>query len=164
VSFLRFVGTLALAFWIGGLAVLGAIAASATFEVLQAHDPVTGRQLAAVVFGAIFQRFNYAAIGAGAVLLLSLGVRAALGPRPRRFGVRMWVAAAMFAGAIASAVLIAPRVESIRASVSGPVADLPDSDSRKVAFGRWHALSTGLMLVTIVAGIGLIWTELNDRH
>jgi len=164
VSFLRFVGTLALAFWTGGLVVLASFAAPAAFDVLQTHDPAAGRQLAAVVFGATFQRFSYGAIAAGCVLLISLGFRAALGPRPWRFGVRMWVAAVMLAGAIGSTFVIAPRIERVRASVSGPVADLPDGDLRKVSFSRWHAASTSLMLFTIVAGVGLIWAELHDRH
>lgn len=164
VPFLRFAGTLALSFWIGGLAALGGVAASTTFDVLQAHDPATGRQLAGVLFGAMSQRFSHAAIAAGAVVLLSLGLRAALGPRPRRFGVRMWVAAAMVAGVIAGAFFISPRIETIRGSVSGPIASLPDSDPRKVAFGRWHVASTALMALTILAGIGLLWIELDDAH
>jgi hypothetical protein len=163
-SFLRFLAFLALGFWIGGLVALGGIAASTLFAVLTAHDPVAGRELAGLAFGAIFQRFQYAAWVAGGVMLISLGFRRALGPRPRWFGLRMWIVVGMLVASVGTVLLITPRIESIRTSVSGPVANLPDQDPRKIAFGRWHGLSSGLMLMTIVVGVGLFWTEIQDAH
>jgi len=163
-SFLRLAGVVALAFWIGGLAALGASVAPALFDVLAAHDPTTGREMAGMLFGVVFERFQYAAWGAGAVVLLSLGLRAALGPRPRRFGVRLWVAALMVSASVSTVFLVAPRIDAIRSSVTGPVASLPDTDPRRIEFGRWHGLSSALMLLTIVAGTGLLWAELSDQH
>jgi Domain of unknown function (DUF4149) len=162
--FLRLAAVLALAFWIGGLAALGLSVAPVLFDVLQAHDPSAGRETAGLLFGTVFERFQYAAWGAGAAVLLSLGLRAALGPRPRRFGVRLLTASLMLAAGISSVFLIAPRIETIRSGVAGPVAALPEADPRRVAFGRWHGLSSALMLLTIVAGAGLIWVELQDQH
>jgi hypothetical protein len=164
VNVLRFLGLLALSLWVGGLVALGVIGASTLFAVLQAHDPVAGRELAGAAFGAILQRFQYASWGAGTVLLGSLGLRAALGPRPRWFGARAWISAGMLAASVTTALLITPRIERIRAGVNGSVASLPDQDPRKAEFGRWHGLSTGLMVLTIVAGIGLIWVEMKDGH
>jgi hypothetical protein len=163
-GFLRWVALLSLAFWIGGLATLGSTAAPALFDTLEARDPVGGRELAGLLFGQVFERFHYASWIAAGVVLASLGARAALGPRPRRWGLRMWLVIGMLATSVASVFVIAPRIERIRGSVSGPVAGLPDTDARRAAFGRWHALSTGLMALTLIAGVGLISIEANDRH
>src|SRR5262245_56119175 len=50
---LRYVYILALATWLGGMVVLGAVVAPATFQVLQASAPAGGRLLGGAVFGAI---------------------------------------------------------------------------------------------------------------
>lgn len=161
-TFLRFVALVALAFWVGGLSVLGIFAAPSLFAILQAHDPTSGRELAGAVFGAIFQHFQYAACGAGLLLLLSIGLRAALGPRPRHFKARLWIATAMLGASAATTFVIAPRIDAIRAHTAGAVANLPESDPQRVAFGRWHGLSSGLMLLTILGGVGLAWQEAGD--
>jgi hypothetical protein len=140
------------------------LAAPVLFDVLAARDPASGRELAGVVFGALFERFQQASWIAGAVLLLSLGGRAALGPRPRRFGLRMWVAAGMLAASVSSALYVTPRIERLRSGASGSMASLPDDDPARVEFGRWHAVSTGLMALTLAAGVGLLWMEATDRH
>jgi hypothetical protein len=157
-SALRFLALLALAVWIGGLATLGGLAASTLFDVIESRD------VAATAFGALLQKFQYAAWVAGGVILASLGLRAALGPRPRRFGLRMWVSAGMLAASVASVLVVAPRIERIRASLPHPVASLPESDPRRIDFGRWHQLSTVLMTLTMAAGIGLMWAEMKDGH
>jgi uncharacterized membrane protein len=163
-AFFRFAGLLALALWMGGLATLGVLAAPVLFDVLVAHQPASGRELAGVVFGALFEQFQWASWIAGAVLLLSLGGRAALGPRPRRFGIRMWVAAGMLAASVSSVLYVTPRIERLRSGASGSMASLPDDDPVRVEFGRWHAVSTGLMFLTLAAGVGLLWMESTDRH
>ena len=162
--FFRFAGLLALALWMGGLATLGTMTAPALFDVLSARDPTSGRELAGTVFGSIFERFQYASWVAGAVLLLSLCGRAALGPRPRRFGVRMWIASGMLAASVAVVVLVNPRVERLRSGTSNSIASLPEGDPIRVEFGRWHAVSTGLVMFTLAAGVGLLWMEATDRH
>ncbi len=163
-AFFRFAGLLALSLWIGGLATLGALAAPVLFDVLGAHDPASGRELAGVVFGSLFDHFQRASWIAGAVLLLSLGGRAALGPRPRHFGVRTWIAAGMLAASVLSVLYVTPRVERLRSSTSGPIASLHEDDPIRVEFGQWHAVATGLMAFTLAAGVGLLWMEATDRH
>jgi hypothetical protein len=76
----------------------------------------------------------------------------------------MWTVTAMLAGSLLATFFIAPRIDAIRREVSGPIAALLDDDPRKSEFGRLHALSTGLMLVTVLAGAGLIWVEMRDAH
>jgi hypothetical protein len=163
-AFFRFVGLLALALWIGGLATLAGLAAPVLFDGLSARDPAAGREVAGAVFGTLLERFQQASWIAGAVLLLSLGGRAALGPRPRRFGVRMWVAVGMLAASVTSVLYVTPRIERLRTGVSGSMASLSEDDPVRVEFGRWHAVSTGLMALTLVAGVGLLWMEATDRH
>jgi quinol-cytochrome oxidoreductase complex cytochrome b subunit len=162
VPVLRFASLLALVLWVGGLAVLGGIGAPTIFAVLESHDPIAGRALAGVVFGAIFERFQYLAWALGALLLLLIGARAALGPRPRWFGLRMWTVTLMLAMSLATGLVLAPRIDAIRESVAGPVASLPSTDARQIEFGRLHGLSNVLMLVTLLGGIGLLWAEMRD--
>ncbi len=161
-SLLRFAALAALALWVGGLVALGGLGAPLIFDVLGPADPT--HRLPALVFGALFTRLQYFAWLLGLVILASLGARAALGPRPRRFGPRMWVVAGMLAASLASVFLIGPRIEALRASTPGPMSALPTDDQRRVSFGRLHNLSTGLMSLTILAGLGLIWTEMRDPH
>ena len=116
------------------------------------------------MFGAVFSRFQHVAWVLGGLLLAVLGARAALGPRPRRFGLRMWTIAGMLALSLVTAFALTPRIDRLRETTPGTIASLPDTDPRKIAFGRLHGLSTGLMLVTLVAGLGLIWAETRDTN
>lgn len=161
---LRYLAILALAAWVGGLLALGGTAAPSLFAVLEARDPAAGRQLAGLLFGAIFDRFQLIALGLGVVTLASLGARAALGPRPRRFAVRMWAVTFMLGITAATVWGIAPRIAAIRDSVSTPVASLPADDARRVTFGRLHGASSALLVLTVLMGAGLLWAESTDAH
>lgn len=161
-TFLRYVALAALALWIGGLAALGGVAAPAIFDVLEARHALEGRELAGQVFGEIFRRFQHASWVLGGLMLASLGARAALGPRPRQWGLRMWTVTAMVAASLGTAFFIAPRIDAIRTSVSGPVAALAESDPRRTEFGRLHGISTGLMFATLIAGAWLLRAEMKD--
>ena len=159
---LRVASLVILAIWVGGLAVLGFVAAPTIFSTLEAQDPATGRAVAGLVFGAVFERFQYAALVLGALFMTGLGLRALLGPRPVRLAWRLWTVAGMLALGGASAFLIAPRIDHIRRDTQGSVAALPDTDPRKPEFGRLHGLSNVFMLATLVGGVGLIWMETQD--
>lgn len=161
-ALLRFASVLVLAIWVGGLATLGSLAAPEIFNVLERHDPERGRVLAGEVFGAVFQRFQRATWVLGALLIALYGLRALLGPRPRQLGLRVWTATGLLAMSLAGGLFIAPRIDAIRRATSLPVASLPDGDGTRAEFGRLHGLSTGLMLLTLLAGAGLMWTEMRD--
>jgi hypothetical protein len=163
-SLLRFASLLALAVWIGGLAVLGAVTAPAIFSVLEGLDPATGRETAGRVFGAVFGAFQHLAWAMGALLIVFLSVRAVLGPRPRRFALRLAIVGLMLAMSLAGGLLIAPRVEAIRDATPGPIAALPDGNATKAEFGRLHGLSNVIAILTIFAGMGLMWFEAKDEH
>jgi len=159
---LRFGSLLILALWIGGLAVLGAVGAPVIFATLEHLNPVDGREMAGRVFGALLGRFLLISWALGGLLLLLLGARAALGPRPRRWGLRMWAIAFMLTLSAATDLVVVPRIEAIRDSVSGPIAALPVDDPRSVAFGRLHGLSNGLLLGALAIGLGLFWVEIRE--
>jgi hypothetical protein len=161
---LRVASLVILAFWVGGLAALGLVAAPAIFATLEAHDPAGGRTLAGLVFGVVFERFQYSALLLGTLLVALLIVRALLGPRPLRFAWRIWAVVLMMAAGAASTFVIAPRIDRIRRDTVGAVAALADTDPRRVEFNRLHGLSNVLMLATLAAGVGLIWMEAKDAH
>ena len=140
VKWVRYLAIVALAIWIGGWIALGGVAAPTLFSTLGAHDPLQGRATAGVAFGAIFHRFQQISWGLAGVVLISLFTRAALGPRPRRLAVRVWT--------VVSMVLVSVGAEVLAA--------------RKDQFPHWHALSTALVGIIIVAGLGLLWAETHD--
>lgn len=151
-----------LALWIGGLAVLGAIAAPTVFSVLQSNDPVAGRALAGTLFGEILGRFQAISWALGGLLLATLAARAALGPRPRWLKRRIWTLVAMLTFSLVSGLVLAPRIDAIRRETPGAIAALPATDARRVEFGRLHGASDVLMILTLVAGLGLLWYEARD--
>ena len=106
-SVLRVASLAVMALWIGGLAALGTVAAPAVTDVLGQHDPVGGPALAELVHRhmlASFQRLSW--ILGGATMAL-LALRAALGPRPRRLAIQVWLVTAMlFASAFAQSNLL----------------------------------------------------------
>src|SRR5690349_16899364 len=99
---LRYVYLLALVVWLGGMVLLGAIVAPATFQVLQASAPDTGRALAGELFGVMLHRFHYVAYAAGAIMFITLAIMAILGPRPAGFAIRMAIIAIMLGVALYS--------------------------------------------------------------
>jgi uncharacterized membrane protein len=163
-ALLRVASLLLVAIWVGGLAVLGFVAAPEIFSTLEAADPATGRVLAGQVFGAVLQRFQHWAWILGALLVALLVTRALLGPRPRRLALRVWTVGAMVALSLVTAFVITPRIDRIRGETNGAVSALPDGDQRKSEFGRLHALSSVIMLLTLAGGVGLLWAETHDSH
>ena len=158
-AFLRYLTVLVLAIWVGGLVAIGGIGAPTIFSALEGRDGASGRETAGWLFGIVFDRFQQVSWVLAAVILILLGIRAALGPRPRRFAVRVWMVSLMLAMSLATSFLVAPRINAIRVAVNGPIASLPATDERKITFGRLHGLSNGLMLLTVLVGFGLLWTE-----
>jgi hypothetical protein len=132
------------------------------FSVLEAHDPAGGRELGGRLFGAIFLDFQHVAWGLGGVLIASLALRAALGPRPRRLAARMWVAIGMLTASLLTGLVLVPRVSAIATRTNGPIASLSADNSDRIAFNRLHGLANIIMCVTVVAGLGLVWTEMKD--
>lgn len=161
---LRYVYVLALAVWLGGMVVLGAIVAPATFQILQAAAPDGGRALAGQTFGGMLARFHYVAYAAGAALLISLAAMALLGPRPRSFAIRCAIVAAMLAVALYSGLVVLREIDALQREVGLLPSLLPAADPRRLRFDTLHQLSTRLMMANIVGALVLVfWEASADR-
>lgn len=161
---LRYAYVLALVTWLGGMVVLGAIVAPATFQVLEASAPAVGRALAGELFGTILARFHYLAYAAGATLLVTLAIMRVLGPKPRSFAVRVLIVAAMLAIALYSGIVVTGSIDEIQLAVGGLPSKLPADDARRVRFDWLHRLSTQLMMTNVVAAMALLYWEARDSE
>lgn len=159
---LRYLYVLALVVWLGGMLVLGAIAAPTTFEVLQASAGVQGRELAGAVFGSMLARFHYVAYGAGAVLLLTLGVMRVLGPRPAHSGLRAAIVAVMLGVALYSGFVVLKQIDAVQVDAGRLPSRLPADDARRVRFDALHVLSTRLMMFNIAGALVLLYWEARE--
>jgi hypothetical protein len=159
---LRYAGLLALVLWVGGLLVLGAIGAPSIFDVAALREADGGRMLAGAIFGETLRRFHLLSYACGAVLLLTIVVRAVLGPRPRRFAIRAGIALVMLAATAYSGIVVSAQVAAAQAAIGAAPSSLPEGDPRRVRFGRLHTTSTALELIPIVGGLMLLFWELRD--
>ena len=159
---LRYLYLLALTVWLGGMVILGALVAPATFEVLQAAEPVSGRELGGAVFGTIIARFHYVQYGAGAVLLLTMAGMGLLGPRPRASAIRAGLIAAMLAIAVYSGVSVLGNIDAIQQEVGGLTSRLAADDPRRIRFDELHSLSTNLMLLNMAGALALLYWEARE--
>jgi uncharacterized membrane protein len=174
---LRYGYVLALAVWLGGMLVLGAVVAPSVFQVLPAYAPVAGRALAGAVFGTVLQRFHYVAYASGGVLLVTLVAMALLGPRPRSFAIRAAIIAVMLGVALYSGVIVLGEIDALQrelaaASPATSAADtlvaalpsqLPADDARRVRFDQLHQLSTRLMVINIAGTLLLLFWEAREH-
>lgn len=159
---LRYAAVVALAIWVGGLVVLGAIAAPAAFDVTAARHLPDSRLVAGALFGEMLRRFTLLSYAAGAVLLLSLLTRRILGPRPKRFGWRAALVALMLAATAYSGIVVAARIAELQRAIGVAPSTLAEGDPRRVEFGRLHGLSTALQLVPLLGGAALMFWEIKE--
>jgi hypothetical protein len=159
---LRYVYVLTLVVWLGGMFALGALVAPTVFQVLQAHEPVTGRALGGEVFGAILARFHYVAYAAGGLLLVTLFLMRLLGPRPPAFGVRVAIVTAMLATSLYSGLIVSAQIDAVQLESGVAPSALPVSDARRVRFDELHVLSTRLMLLTMAGALALLYWEARE--
>jgi hypothetical protein len=152
----RYLALAALAVWVGGLVVLGAVVAPSTFRVLQAVDPAGGRALAGLAFGEILQRFHLLAYACGALVFVSLWVMKFVGPPPSWFVFRSAVVASMLAVALYAGIPVANEIEGLRKELAGPAHGVPEHDARRGRFEALHRRSTALMAVETGLGFFLL--------
>ena len=160
---LRYLYVLALVVWLGGMVVLGAIVAPATFQILQASAPSNGRALAGELFGHMLTRFHYVAYACGAVLIVTLGAMGVLGPRPRPFAVRLALVTTMLLIALYSGFVVLTSIDAIQLEAGKLPSLLPPGDARRVRFDQLHQLSTRLMVVNIASALALLYWEARDH-
>jgi hypothetical protein len=159
---LRLVYVLALAIWLGGMAILGAVVAPTIFQTMQAADPESGRALAGLAFGAILARFHYLAYGCGILLLVMLIVIALLGPRPKHFAIRSGIVVGMLLVSAYSGEIVLGEIDAIQREVGTLPSRLPDTDPRRARFNELHQLSTRLMMVNLIGALALLYWEARE--
>ena len=160
---LRYLYVLALVVWLGGMVVLGAIVAPATFQVLQASAPESGRALAGELFGTMLARFHYFAYACGGVLLISIGAMAVLGPRPRAFAVRLGLNTVMLLVSLYSGLVVLRSIDAIQLEAGRLPSLLPAGDPLRVRFDSLHQLSTRLMMSNVLGALILLYWEARDN-
>jgi hypothetical protein len=140
-SFVPTLGAFALlSAWIGGAIVVAAVVAPAAFAVLPS------RTLAGALVGRVLPVLFWsgALVGLASALLTW--------PLPGR-AARSVSVVALIVACGAAQLVVAPRIERIRAVVSGPMDALAPGDERRVAFGRLHGASVGLLGIAALAAL-----------
>ena len=159
---LRYTSLVALAIWVGGLLGLGAVAAPAIFDTIAAQRTPDGRVLAGAIFGEVLRRFHLVMYGCGIVVFLTLGTRAILGPRPRRFALRTALALAMLVFVLYSGLVVSPRIAQLQQEVRVAPSSLPEANPRRAEFGSLHRQSTTLLMFQVVGGLALMLFEMRE--
>ena len=159
---LRYLYVVALVLWVGGLVVAGALVAPSVFGVLEAWNESQGRVLARQVFGEVLLRLTRLSYVMGGIMFISLTLHRLLGARPVRYGIRVAILGLMLLLMMITGFVLIPQVDAIQAEVSGPVAELPDTDPRRAEFNRLHGLSNILFSITAIGGLALCWWEARE--
>jgi uncharacterized protein DUF4149 len=159
---LRYVALLTLVIWVGGLLALGGIAAPSIFDVVAARHLPDARLLSGAIFGEVLRRFELVSYGAGGLLLLTLITRRILGPRPHRFAWRAGIACLMLLASAYAGRVVAARIDRLQHEIGVAPSSLPESDARRIEFGRLHGLSTSLQLVPLLGGLMLMYWEIRE--
>ncbi|MFL5563395.1 MAG: DUF4149 domain-containing protein [Gemmatimonadaceae bacterium] len=139
--------------WLGATLLFIAVVAPAAFSALPS------RTLAGALVGAVLPSLFYSGIVVGLVLAL-----AAMAVKRRKIVTAGTVGGFLVAVSCAAAqFVVAPRIERVRAAISGPVESIPPTDPRRIAFGRLHGASViwlgiatiGAVIVAAGAGASL---------
>lgn len=160
--FLRYLYVVALVLWVGGLMSAGALVAPAVFGVLQGWNASQGRVLAGQVFGEVLLRLTWLSYVMAVIMFVTLTLHRLLGARPLKYGIRVGIMTMMLLLMMAIGFYILPQVNDIQAQIAGPVAQLAESDARRVEFDRLHGLSNILFSITAIGGLALCWWEARE--
>ena len=88
---------------------------------------------------------------------MGVGLVAAVAARRTQRTMAFVAALVIAAASLAAQVIIAPRIELVRASASGPMDALARDDARRLAFGRLHGASVALLgIAGIAASVTLL--------
>ena len=133
-------GIVLLSAWCGAALLAAAVVAPAAFDVLPT------RTMAGALVGRVLPVLFWSG--------MALALFVALIGRAIDTGLLGTAAALALAGSCAAAQLvIAPRIEAVRASIGGPLDALDASDPRRQAFGKLHGAS---VLCLGVAGVAAL--------
>lgn len=125
-------GIVLLALWLGAALIVAAVVAPAAFDVLPT------RTLAGALVGRVLPVLFWSGAAVG-VLALWLGWRLP-SPAPRAVA-----ALVLIASSLVAQLVIAPRIERVRAEIGGPLEALDPSNPLRQAFGRLHGMSVACL-------------------
>jgi hypothetical protein len=129
----------ALSAWLGAAILVAAVVAPAAFAVLPT------RSLAGALVGRVLPVLFYGGAAVGVVA-------AAVGRSAQSASSRQVAGALMTITCLVAQLLVAPRIERVRADAGKPIDELAAGDARRTAFGRLHAASVLLLGVAAMAG------------
>jgi ABC-type sugar transport system substrate-binding protein len=129
-----------LAAWLGAALLVALAVAPAAFAVLPT------RSLAGALVGRVLPVVFWSGMVVGLVV-------AAMGWSMPNRAWRTSAALGLVAACAAAQLVVAPRIEQVRAQIGGAVDALDPSDPRRQAFGRLHAMSVAWMGVGGIAAL-----------
>lgn len=132
-----------LAAWLGAALVVSAVVAPAAFDVLPT------RTLAGAIVGRVLPVLFWSGVVVG-LLVLWMGWRL---PFPET---RTAAAFVLVAACLAAQLVIAPRIERIRAEIGGPMEALDPSNPLRQAFGRLHGFSVACLGIGGIAALVIL--------
>jgi uncharacterized membrane protein len=158
--FLFWVHQLCLAVWLGGIAILGAVAAPAVFGAARAAgDTERGMPLfdfAGTALAGAFGRFNTVVLIAGAVMLVSgLGYGVLSGLCRKRLTVRAGLVALAYGWAVYLATQLYPKMMAARAS-----SDFATFDEMHHTYSRGYS---GQMVLLLGVAALTAWLHMDRR-
>jgi hypothetical protein len=152
------VEVLAFALWLGAMVAI-ALAAPVVFQVVPSRD------LAGRVFGGILARLFPLIYVCGAAILIAGVLQLAGRTRMSRGELaRYGLVVAMLAIAVYTGVVILGEMQTIQASLPGPIETLPLDSGPRARFDSLHKLSERLMGVDVVLALVLLPLLLSNRQ
>lgn len=133
------ISVMVLSAWLGAAVLAAAVVAPAAFAVLPS------RSLAGALVGRVLPVLFYSGAVVGVVSAL-------LGRTAMSSTARLVAGAIMTTTCLAAQLLVAPRIERVRAAAGRPIDELAAGDPRRTAFGRLHGASVLLLGVAAMAG------------
>ena len=121
-----------LSVWLGAAFIVASVVAPAAFDVLPT------RTLAGALVGRVLPVLFWSGVVVG-LLVLWLGFRV---PLPMS---RSVAAVVLVAACLGAQLVIAPRIERVRAEIGGPLEALDPSNPLRQAFGRLHGMSVACL-------------------
>jgi uncharacterized membrane protein len=143
---MRILPAAAVLVWLGIMAFFAGVVAPAAFSTLD-------RDAAGRFVSAVFPRYYAVGAALGALALVGLGVRFALGPRRPWDGLPLLLVAVMLATTLYAWLVVLPAAHAAREALrqSGTVAGAVSTES--LAFARLHRLSGLLNGGAMIAGV-----------
>ena len=118
--------------WLGAALLFVAVVAPAAFAVLPT------RTLAGLLVGRVLPVLFWSGAGIGALLVAA------------HRGWRRSAALVLVLSSLGAQLGVAPRIHRLRAELGPNIERVAASDARRLAFGRWHAVSVVLLGVAMV--------------